>query len=120
MNNDAQIPSFLLDAFPVLLEASLIKKLASPVPIVPDTIFELFKNTSDSYFALVTTDYPDPIYQSAELEDISRVYTFRNLIIPHSSHVIDISQVNNADECFFVNEKDTHWRYYVVQLTVTT
>lgn len=72
-----QLSDEVLDAFPYLAEFNHLRQLASPVPLVPDTTFDIYIDAPDSFYALVKTDYVDFKSQDLELREISGEYEFR-------------------------------------------
>ncbi|MFC2605775.1 MAG: hypothetical protein ACFNZR_00600 [Candidatus Nanosynbacter sp.] len=117
MNNYCNIlfPEIINKAFPILDGASYIRQLASLVPFCPDTAFHLFSH-SGQYFVLVMTDYPDPLYQSEELKQISGEYEFEftYLIRPYTNNQhIEIRPNDDIDNSFFVPDPKSYYRYYL-------
>ena len=119
MNN---IPDSVLEAFPSIRNKVSVRQLASPVPLVPDTTFDIFISDSQCFFALVTTDYADPCSQSHELKSISGSYEFEfdDLQKPFSenSETISILKNDDMDGSFFVTApyKNHKLYYYVANL----
>jgi hypothetical protein cdivTM_09436 len=118
MNNHSNIlfPEIISEAFPILDDASYIRQLASLTPLCPDTIFHLFANKGGQYFALVMTDYPDPLDQSRELEQISGEYEFEfvRLIKPYANDQhIEVRPNDDMDDGFFVPDPKSYYRYYL-------
>ena len=119
MNN---IPDSVLEAFPSIRNKVSVRQLASPVPLVPDTTFNIFMSDSRGSFALVTTDYADPYNQSHELKSISGSYEFEfdDLQKPFSenSETISILKNDDMDGSFFVTApyKNHKLYYYVANL----
>lgn len=110
MNNDALMPNSVQEAFPLLSHAKFITRLAAPVPIVPDTTFDLYKNTNEHLFTLVTTDYADPLDQSKELIKISGQYEFINLVKPHhNNEMIKIREHDNMDGTFLIKHGNIYY-----------
>ena len=104
MNNYSNIlfPEIINKAFPILDGASYIRQLASLVPLCPDTAFHLFTHNGQ-YLALVMTDYPNPLYQSEELKQISGEYEFEfaYLIKPYANDQhIEIRPNDDIDNSF--------------------
>lgn len=117
MNNDTNIPRVALEAFPILSNATFIRRLASPIPLVPDTTFDILTTDSQTFLALVTTDYADPQNQSVELKSISGQlgFEFVNLLKPHSKNnkVIEILGHDDMEGDFLIHEPyKNHRRYY--------
>ena len=118
MNNYCNIlfPEIINKAFPILDGASYIRQLASLVPLCPDTAFHLFDDKNGGFYALVMTDYPDPLYQSEELKQISGEYEFEfaYLIKPYANDQhIEIRPNDNIDNSFFVPDPKSYYRYYL-------
>ena len=118
MNNYRNItfPKIINKAFPILDGASYIRQLASLVPLCPDTAFHLFDDKNGGLFALVITDYPDPLYQSEELKQISGEYEFEfaHIIKPYvNTQHINICDNDDMDNNFFVSDPKSYYRYYL-------
>ena len=118
MNNYCNIlfPEIINKAFPILDGASYIRQLASLVPLCPDTAFHLFDDKNRGFFALVMTDYPDPLYQSEELKQISGEYEFEfiHIIKPYANtQPINIRDNDDMDDGFFVSDPKSYYRYYL-------
>ena len=118
MNNYSNIlfPEIINKAFPILDGASYIRQLASLVPLCPDTAFHLFDDKNGGFFALVMTDYPDPLYQSEELKQISGKYEFEfaHIIKPYvNTQHINICDNDDMDNNFFVSDPKSYYRYYL-------
>jgi hypothetical protein cdivTM_09436 len=118
MSNNSNIlfPEIISEAFPILDDASYIRQLAFLTPLCPDTIFHLFANKSGQYFALVMTDYPDPLDQSRELKQISGEYEFEfaHLIKPYANDQhIEVHPNDDMDDGFFVPDPKSYYRYYL-------
>ncbi|HMH69977.1 MAG TPA: hypothetical protein VK502_01120 [Candidatus Saccharimonadales bacterium] len=122
MNNNVNISKVALEAFPILSGATFIRQLASPVPLVPDTTFDIFTTDSRAFLALVTTDYADPQDQSIELKNISGQYAFEfvDLLKPHNKNneVTEILAHDDIEGDFLVYEPYKNHRrcYYLVNL----
>lgn len=115
MNNNMNIcvPQVVYDAFPVLSEASYIRRFASLVPLSPDTIFDIFTTKSGQFMALVTTDYADPLDQGHELKHISGQYEFEfvNLIRPYANNeTIEIREHDDTEGDCLIRDK-LHYYY---------
>jgi hypothetical protein len=117
MSNNTAIPKTVLEAFPTLSDATFMRRLASPVPLVPDTTFDIFAVSSRGFMALVATDYADPLSQSQELKSISGEYGFEfaNLRKPYgknneTAEVLDIDIIE--DNFFIVLPYRNHKVYY--------
>ena len=118
MNNYCNIlfSEIINKAFPILDGASYIRQLASLVPLCPDTAFHLFDDKNGGFFVLVMTDYPDPLYQSEELKQISGEYEleFTYLIKPYTNNQhIEIRPNDDIDNDFFVSDPNSYYRYYL-------
>ena len=118
MNNYSNIlfPEIINKAFPILDGASYIRQLASLVSLCPDTAFHLFDDKNGGFFVLVMTDYPDPLYQSEELKQISGEYEleFTYLIKPYTNNQhIEIRPNDDIDNDFFVSDPNSYYRYYL-------
>lgn len=117
----SDIPDSVLEAFPSLQGKASVRQLASPVPLVPDTTFDIFVSDSQDFFALVTTDYADPYDQSNELKSISGSYEFEfdSLQKPFDNEVtIEVLPHDEMDGNFFVTAPYKKYRlyYYVANL----
>ena len=118
----SDIPDSALEAFPSLKDKVSVRQLASPVPLVPDTTFDIFMSGSQDSFALVTTDYADPYNQSHELKSISGSYKFEfdSLQKPFSknSETISILENDDMDGSFFVTAPYKNYKlyYYIANL----
>ncbi len=116
------IPDSVFEAFPYIRDKVSVRRLASPVPLVPDTTFDIFMSDSQDFFALVTTDYADPFTQSHELKSISGSYEFEfdSLQKPFSEdgETICILENSDIDENFFVTAPYENYKlyYYVANL----
>ncbi|WP_432733095.1 hypothetical protein [Microbacterium sp. MM2322] len=65
---------------------------------LPDTTFRVFELRDDVLFAIVTTDYADPLDQSRELGKILSIETaFTAVAVPYSSDHIEVP-VKEHDE----------------------
>jgi len=116
MKSNIDITQAARDAFPILSDATFIRQLASPVPLVPDTTFDIFATSSRNFLALVITDYADPQDQSLELKNISGQYGFEfvNLLKPHGkdSETIDILENDDMEGNFFIYEPYKSYQHY--------
>lgn len=68
------------------------------------------------YFALVMTDYPDPLDQSRELKQISGEYEFEfaHLIKPYANDQhIEVHPNDDMDDGFFMPDPKIYYRYYL-------
>ena len=119
MNN---IPDSVLEAFPSIRNKVSVRQLASPVPLVPDTTFDIFISDPQCSFALVTTDYADPYSQSHELKSISgsHEFEFDSLQMPFSKNreTISILENDDMDGSFFVTAPYKNYKlyYYIANL----
>lgn len=119
MNN---IPGLVLEAFPKLQSKDFVRSLASPVPLVSDTTFDIFVTDSHDFFALVVTDYVDPNGQSLELKNISGTnsFEFTSLQKPFDTtgETIDIDKINEINTDWFVTHSGGSYNlyYYVANL----
>lgn len=105
----------VVEAFPALSGLIFVKRLASPVPLVPDTTFDVFNDQSGNFFALVTTDYPDPLDQGREFGVLSRRLEFADLVAPYDvGETITILEHDDMDRAFAVREGCNH--YYLANL----
>lgn len=121
MNNHPVItlPKIINEAFPVLSSASYIRQLAALTPLYPDTIFYLFTGKDGGFFALVMTDYPDPLDQSEELKQISGNYafTFTHLITPHTTNQrLSVRSGSDMNTDFSVPDPESYYQFYLVAL----
>lgn len=60
MTKNVNIPDPVLKAFSQLTVATFVRQFASPVPLVPDTTFDIFMAETGYFLTLVTTDYVGP------------------------------------------------------------
>ena len=121
MNNHPVItlPKIINEAFPILNSASYIRQLAALTPLYPDTIFYLFAGKDGGFFALVMTDYPDPLDQSEELKQISGNYafTFTHLITPHTNNQrLSVRSGSDMNTDFSVPDPESYYQFYLVAL----
>lgn len=123
--NNIEIPPTVLKTFPPLSDATFVRRLASPVPLIPDTTFDIFFMTSSKQFlALVTTDYADPYDQSRELKSISGQYEFEfdNIVKSYSKNdeTIDVLEHDDMDGDFFVTTPYKKYKlyYYLANLKI--
>lgn len=116
MNSDITIPKTVIDAFPVLVNATHIKQVSAPIPIVPDTIFNIFRTNKNQLIALISTDYADPRHQSNELKRSAGKYSFTSLVMPHNNNAqISIREHDAMDGSFLVKEGKIY--YYIANLS---
>ena len=122
MNNKDSIPEFLTVAFPALLSSVFVRQLASPVPLSPDTTFDIYITASKQFVTLVTTDYADPINQSHELQKISGQHRFQfsSLIKPYSNKNdhIQLSKNDNAHSDYLIKNSSKY--YYLANIHSAT
>jgi hypothetical protein len=110
MSNTTNIPHSALKAFPLLHGATFTQRLSAPVPLVPDTVFDIFKDNSGCLFTLVTTDYPDPLDQSEELKEISNLFEFMDLVKPYrNSERGVILEHDDMDGTFVIAEGNAYY-----------
>lgn len=109
------IPKIVTEAFTRLTRAHYIRRISSPIPLVPDTTFDIFALESGQLLTLVTTDYADPRRQSEELKKASGHYEFEfdSLVLPYTNEdrSITILEHDEMTNNFFVKELSTY--YYV-------
>lgn len=114
--DNTEIPPTVLKAFPLLSDAIFVRRLASPVPLVPDTTFDIFMTSSKQFLTLVTTDYADPYDQSRKLKSISGKYEFEfdNIVKSHSENneTIDVLEHDDMDGDFFVTTPYKNYKLY--------
>jgi hypothetical protein len=118
MTEKANIPAPVLRAFPKLASATFVRQLASPVPLVPDTTFDIFTTETGRFLALVTTDYADPLAQGQELKRISGQYEliFDHLLKPYDNdQIIEVLTHEKMGDNFFISIENTY--FYVAPLT---
>lgn len=126
MNNVTNIPKIVLEAFPILSEATFARQLASPVPLIPDTTFDIFAKSSQEFLVLVTTDYADPQDQGQELQSISGQYKieFTNLVKPfdQNKETVEIFEHDEMEGDFFVTAPYKNYKlyYYVANVRFQT
>lgn len=111
----SSLPKSVSTAYPLLASATFIRRFAAPVPLVPDTTFDIFFGTNDEAYVLVTTDYVDFLKQQEELEEISghNRFTFTQLLKPYdnaTTHAV----ADEMDEAYFVRDGQTY--YYAARL----
>lgn len=124
MNNNSDRPKVVDEAFPVLSDAIFVRQLASPIPLVSDTTFDVYIKDSSDYIALVATDYADPLHQSQELKSISGQYEFEfsSLVRPYAKDgsTIGVLENDEMDGDFFVTAPYKNYKlyYYLANLTL--
>ncbi len=118
----ALLPNTVTEAFPILNSASYIRQFAALTPLYPDTIFYLFAGKDGGFFALVMTDYPDPLDQSEELKQISSSYafTFTHLITPHTNNQrLSVRSGSDMNTDFSVPDPESYYQFYLVAVHCT-
>lgn len=111
-------PQYITQSFPQLEDAHFLRRLASPVPLIPDTTFDIYVNNSREYYVLVTTDYIDVWSQRDELLNISGSNEFKITAIVEPFKVvgdtIELMGIDNYDGEWFVKnqEGNTHSVYH--------
>ena len=119
------LPTIVRESFPVVSDATFIRRLASPIPLIPDTTFDIYIKGPGNFMALVTTDYADPRHQSQELKAISgqNEFEFIDLIKPNGSQEKIITLLDHDDMAgnFFVTAPYKHYQryYYVANLRLS-
>jgi len=115
MSTYIETPQVVAEAFPALSSARFIKRLASSVPLIPDTTFDIFQTAEERPLALITTDHPDPKLQSDELHKVSGVYKAASLAKPFEQDAeINITEHDEIADMFFVKKEKVY--YYVANL----
>lgn len=120
MTENVNILDSVLKAFPQLTAATFVRRFASPVPLVPDTNFDIYITQDRQFFALVMTDHADPLAQSQELKEISGQYEFEfdYLLKPdNNSQTIEVLNHNEMVGDFSVYIGKTY--FYVAHLVNT-
>ncbi len=116
MKNNEDIPQVAIEAFPVISDATFVRRLTSPIPLVPDTIFNIYIKNTEDFIALVITDYANPQHQSIELKNISGQYGFEfiNLVKPYnnSGETIEVLDNDEMEGSFFVTAPHQKYRLY--------
>lgn len=116
MNDKA--PQYIMQSFPQLEDAHFLRRLASPVPLVPDTTFDIYVNDSREYFVLVTTDHIDTEGQYEELLSISGSNEFKMMTIVKPFKIdgdaIELTGIDISDDKWFVKNKEgsAHSTYF--------
>lgn len=116
------LPNTVTEAFPILNSTSYIRQLAALTPLYPDTIFYLFAGKDGGFFALVMTDYPDPLDQSEELKQISGSYafTFTHLITPHANNQrLSVRSGSDMNTDFSVPDPESYYQFYLAAVHYT-
>lgn len=105
-----KIPHYIKQSFPQLEDAHFLRRFASPVPLIPDTTFDIYANNSKEYFVLVTTDYIDVEGQRDELLEISGSNGFKVLAIvkPYNAvgDILDLAGIDENISDWFVKNKE--------------
>lgn len=100
----------IIQSFPQLEGAHFLRRLASPVPLVPDTTFDIYVDNSNEYYVLVTTDYIDAVSQREELLNISGSNEFKITAIVEPLKVagdtIKLAEIDNYKGEWFVENKE--------------
>lgn len=121
MNLPSTIPPIALKAWPSLVGAKFVERLTSPVPVDPDTIFDVYKTKTGKLLTLIRSDYPDPYDEERELHEISHTYRAGDLIKPYDeATTIAIQEHDEMEGDFFVvDESVTYFKvyYYIAQTT---
>ena len=99
-------------AYSLLISDSVthIGRFTSKIPISPDRIYDIYRDVGNNkLFTHVTTDHPDPIRDSRELQSISGYYNFEDIIAPDSKdrHIRIVDNEEFAEE-FFIKKGDTY------------
>ena len=107
MNN--KTPEDITQAFPQLGHAHFLRRFSSPVPLVPDTTFDLYATDSKEYFVLVTTDYIDVEGQRDELLGVSgsNAFKIQAIVRPFeaASETIDLAEIDTYEGEWFVRNE---------------
>ncbi len=84
-------------------------------PIGRDRSYVILQSENASY-VLVTADYPDPLHDAGELEQLSKKYTFIHVVTPEKKRLIKVKDVeaDNVGDDFFVKLGTTY--YYCAQV----
>lgn len=117
MANNEKIPATVKQAFPLLSDTTFVRQFASLVPLAPDTTFDIYINSSESFMALIATDYADPHHQSQELKSVSgqHGFEFSNLVKPFArdGDTVEVLEHDNMEGDFFVTAPyGDYSRYY--------
>lgn len=111
-------PQYIMQSFLQLEDAHFLRRLASPVPLVPDTTFDIYVNDSMEYFVLVATDHIDTVSQREELLSISGSNEFKMMTIVKPFNVdgdaIELADIDISDDEWFVKSKEgsAHSTYF--------
>lgn len=104
-----QIPHIISQSFPQLERAQFLRRFASPVPLVPDTTFDIYVHNSKDYYVLVTTDYIDVEHQRDELLSISGSNELKIAAIVKpftvAGDTIELTGIDSHDGEWFVKNK---------------
>lgn len=117
MIENVNVPAPVAKAFPKLTSTTFVRRLASPVPLAPDTTFDIFIAEMGHFLVLVTTDYVDPLAQSQELKKLSEQHEFEfdHLIKPYDNdRIIEILEHDEMDDNFCVSIENTY--FYAARL----
>ena len=115
MQKEAPLPQKIIEAYPLLIgnNVEYVGCFTPKVPTVPDRTYDVYHDSgSDRILTHITSDYPDPIHDSEELQSISG-YRFENIIKPNANdEIITITNNDDPNEEFFVKIGDIY--HYVV------
>ena len=119
MDNKPLLPQIVAKSFPVLTgdKVSYIGKFTPEVPITPDCIYNVYNDIANSRLLThVAIDYPDPVYDSKTLQEISdKAYTFTGLLVPNSANdIIDIVNNDDFEKEFFVKDESIFYHYVAI------
>jgi len=116
MKNNEDIPDTAKEAFPIISGATFVGRLASPVPLIPDTTFDIYVKDAKDFIALITTDYANPQHQSEELKSISgqNEFEFTDLIKPYSNsgETIEVQDNDDMRGDFFTTVSHKEYQLY--------
>lgn len=113
------LPDFIIEAFPVLKDATYIREFASLITLYPDAQYYLFQTSPERSFVLVAIDYPDPFDESRQLKKLSGGYKieFTHLIKPYANNKhLKIHAGPDMDELFFVDDPKSYCHYYLAEV----
>ncbi len=113
------LPDFIIEAFPVLKDATYVREFASLITLYPDTQYYLFQIPPERSFVLVAIDYPDPIDESRQLKKLSGGYKieFIHLIEPYANDQhIEVREHDEMNVDFVVDDPKSYYHYYLAEV----
>ena len=82
------IPDFIIQAFPLLNEATYVREFASFITLYPDAVYYLFQTTAGQSLILVAIDYPDPTDESQQVKKISGGFEFEFIYLSSQTQMV--------------------------------